>query len=106
MLTLQELEPRAKEMLAKEQHSYEQKNPKSREAYQRSCRVLPGGVGNPKGRPKSNKSVGQMIEDALMTKVKVEENGKSRIMTAQEFIFRNLVRAAARGSWPVASSHA
>ncbi len=44
MATLRELEPKAKEILAKEQRSYEEKNPGSREAYQRSCRVLPGGV--------------------------------------------------------------
>lgn len=60
-------------------------------------RFKPGGVGNPRGRPKSKKSVGQMLEDALMTKVKVEENGRTKTMSAQEFIIRNLVRAAARG---------
>ena len=40
MATLKELEPRAKEILAREQHRYEEKNSKSREAYQRSCRAL------------------------------------------------------------------
>jgi Family of unknown function (DUF5681) len=60
-------------------------------------RFKPGGIGNPKGRPKKKKSVGQMIEEALMTRVKIEENGRARTITAQEFIIRNLVRAAARG---------
>jgi Family of unknown function (DUF5681) len=60
-------------------------------------RFKPGGIGNPQGRPKKKKSVGQMIEEALMTRVKIEENGRARTITAQEFIFRNLVRAAARG---------
>jgi len=44
MSTLKELEPRAGEILAREQAAYERNNPKSREAYERSCRVLPGGV--------------------------------------------------------------
>ena len=44
MAMLQALEPRAKEVLAKEQAAYEKRNPKSREAYERSSRVLPGGV--------------------------------------------------------------
>jgi len=44
MATLKNLEPRAKEMLAQEQRRYEEKNPKSRAAYKRSSRVLPGGV--------------------------------------------------------------
>jgi hypothetical protein len=60
-------------------------------------RFKPGGVGNPKGRPKKKKSVSEMIDDALMTRVKIEENGRTKMITAQEFIFRNLVRAAARG---------
>jgi glutamate-1-semialdehyde 2,1-aminomutase len=44
MSTLKELEPRAGEILAREQAAYERNNPKSSEAYERSCRVLPGGV--------------------------------------------------------------
>ncbi len=44
MATLKELEPRGKEILETEQKRYEERNPRSREAYQRSCRVLPGGV--------------------------------------------------------------
>ncbi len=44
MATLRELEPRAQEILAREQRVYEQSNPRSKEAYQRSRRVLPGGV--------------------------------------------------------------
>jgi Family of unknown function (DUF5681) len=55
-----------------------------------------GGVGNPKGRPKETKTVGQIIQAALMTRVKIEENGRIRFATAQEVIIRNLVHAAAR----------
>jgi Family of unknown function (DUF5681) len=60
-------------------------------------RFKPGGVGNPKGRPRKKQSVGEIIEAALMMRVTIEENGRARTITAQEFIFRNLVRAAARG---------
>jgi glutamate-1-semialdehyde 2,1-aminomutase len=41
---LKEMEPKAKEILARERAAYERSNPKSREAFERSCRVLPGGV--------------------------------------------------------------
>ena len=44
MPTLRDLEPRAKEILASEEAAYERGNPRSREAFERSCRVLPGGV--------------------------------------------------------------
>jgi glutamate-1-semialdehyde 2,1-aminomutase len=44
MATLRDLEPTAKEILKQERAVYEKSNPKSREAFERSCRVLPGGV--------------------------------------------------------------
>jgi hypothetical protein len=60
-----------------------------------ATRFQPGGFGNPKGRPRKQKSVGKIIQEALMIRVTIEENGRSRTMTAQELIFRNLVSAAA-----------
>jgi hypothetical protein len=62
-----------------------------------ATRFRPGGVGNPKGRPKRAKPVGQIIHDAMMTPVRIEVNGKPKTMTAQEVIIHNLVRNAARG---------
>lgn len=44
MANLTALEPRAQEILGRERKVYEAANPKSREAYQHSTRVLPGGV--------------------------------------------------------------
>ncbi len=44
MASLAELENRAQEILGREQKAYETANPKSHEAFQRSIRVLPGGV--------------------------------------------------------------
>ncbi|MGB6538751.1 MAG: DUF5681 domain-containing protein [Xanthobacteraceae bacterium] len=62
-----------------------------------ATRFRPGGLGNPKGRPKRAKTVGQTIQDAMMTPVKIEVNGNAKTMTAQEVIIRNLVHSAARG---------
>ena len=62
-----------------------------------ATRFRSGGIGNPRGRPKKQKTVGQMLDDALMTRVKLEENGRRKTLTALEIIFRNLVSAAARG---------
>lgn len=44
MANVTELEPRAQEILDREREAYEAANPKSREAYQHSTRVLPGGI--------------------------------------------------------------
>jgi hypothetical protein len=63
----------------------------------KASRFRVGGIGNPHGRPKNKKTVGQTIEEALMTRVKIEENARPKTMTVQEVIFRNLVRNAARG---------
>jgi hypothetical protein len=62
-----------------------------------ATRFRPGDVGNPKGRPKRGKPVGQIIHDAMMTPVRIDVNGKPKTMTAQEVIIHNLVRSAARG---------
>jgi len=44
MGTLSALEPKANQILACEQAAYTTNNPASRDAFDRSCRVLPGGV--------------------------------------------------------------
>ncbi|MFB3816925.1 MAG: aspartate aminotransferase family protein [Candidatus Methylomirabilales bacterium] len=44
MPTVSQLEPKAREILAREYGTYERENPKSRQAFERSRRVLPGGV--------------------------------------------------------------
>ncbi len=44
MGNLADLEPRAREILGREQKAYEAANPRSREAFRQSLRVLPGGV--------------------------------------------------------------
>jgi Family of unknown function (DUF5681) len=61
-----------------------------------SGRWKPGQSGNPKGRKKLPKTVGKTIEEALMRKVTIEEDGRRVRLTVQEVIIRNLVNAAAR----------
>jgi hypothetical protein len=55
-------------------------------------RWKPGQSGNPRGRRKGSKTVGKIIEEALMRKVTIEDV----TLTLQEVIIRNLVNAAAR----------
>jgi hypothetical protein len=49
------------------------------------------------GRPRKKRTVGQLIEGALMTKVTVTERGRPKTMTAQEVIFRKLTLDAVNG---------
>ena len=60
-----------------------------------SKRFQTGGIGNPRGRPKRKKTIGQSIEQALMAAHKIEENGRVKILTMQEIIVRNLGAAHA-----------
>jgi len=59
-------------------------------------RFKPGQSGNPKGRRKGSKTVAQSIDETLMRKVTIEEDGRRVILTLQELILRNLGYAAAR----------
>ncbi len=56
-----------------------------------------GRSGNPKGRPRKPKTVAAVIEEALSKRVKVQENGRSRSLSAEEVIVRRLVHDAAKG---------
>jgi hypothetical protein len=62
-----------------------------------ATRFKPGNVANKKGRPKKKRTVGQIIEGALATKVTVVENGQPKTMTAEEVIIRKLTLDAASG---------
>jgi Family of unknown function (DUF5681) len=59
-----------------------------------ATRFRPGGVGNPKGRPKKRKTVGLIIEEGLTTRIRIEKNGRSK---ALEHIIAKLIEAAAAG---------
>jgi hypothetical protein len=61
-----------------------------------AARFQPGRSGNPAGRRKAPKSVGVLLQEALATRVTVQENGQPRRLTVQEVIIRGLVNDAAR----------
>ena len=62
-----------------------------------ATRFKPGNNCNPRGRPKQKKTVSQLIDEAMNTKVRITVDGKARIMTKQQVVIHNLVNAAARG---------
>jgi hypothetical protein len=62
-----------------------------------ATRFRRGSVGNPRGRPKKQKTVGQIIEEGLTTKIRVEKDGQSKTMTALEHIIAKLIEEAAGG---------
>jgi hypothetical protein len=62
-----------------------------------ATRFRPGGIGNPKGRPKKKRTVGQDLEEAGMTRVRTEVKGRPKFMTAQQVMLHNLVRTGVRG---------
>ena len=62
-----------------------------------SGRFKPGQSGNPKGRKKALKTVGQGIDETLTKKVTIDENGRRITLTLQDMILRKLAYSAARG---------
>jgi hypothetical protein len=62
-----------------------------------ASRFKPGNPGNPTGRRKRRKTVGEIIREAMTRRIDVKENGRSRRLTLQEVIILKLARAAAQG---------
>ncbi|SRR6266542_137224 len=63
----------------------------------RSMRFKPGQSGNPNGRPRGAKNFAVAIEQELVTRVTVTENGKRRRISKREVIAKHLVNKAASG---------
>lgn len=63
----------------------------------RATRWKPGQSGNPKGRPKGAKNLATIFNEALGQKFEIQENGKSRKITAREGIVRRVVNQALKG---------
>jgi hypothetical protein len=62
-----------------------------------ATRFRPGGVGNPRGRPKKRKTVGQVFDEGFMRRIRVKKNGRCKTMTVLEHMIENLFEAGARG---------
>jgi hypothetical protein len=63
----------------------------------RSTRFKPGQSGNPAGRPRGAKNFAVAIEQELVTRVTVTENGRRRRISKREVIAKHLVNKAASG---------
>ena len=63
----------------------------------RSTRFKPGQSGNPNGRPRGAKNFAVAIEQELVTRVTVTENGRRRRISKREVIAKHLVNKAASG---------
>jgi hypothetical protein len=60
-------------------------------------RFKPGQSGNPRGRPKPDKSLGAALNDALKAKVKLRGNGKERSVSSLDAYFSRVVVDAIQG---------
>lgn len=57
----------------------------------------PGVSGNPKGRPKGSVSLATVLKKALMERVEIRENGRTRTVSKLEVVAKQLVNKAAGG---------
>ena len=63
-------------------------------------RFKPGQSGNPNGRPKKSthpSSIGNSLGDILSEKMHIVENGKQRLITKEEALYRNTINMAFKG---------
>jgi hypothetical protein len=58
----------------------------------------PGRSGNPKGRPRKQKGPRQLLEDALNEAATITENGKSKVLSKKQIVFKVLVASAIKGN--------
>jgi hypothetical protein len=61
-------------------------------------RFPPGKSGNPKGRPPKQKGLRQLLEDALNEAATIMENGKSKVLSKKQIVFKVLVANAIKGN--------
>src|SRR5690242_19457695 len=60
-------------------------------------RFKPGHSGNPRGRPKAEKSSGAALNDALKAKVKMRRYGKERVVSSIQAFALRVVTDAIQG---------
>jgi hypothetical protein len=62
-----------------------------------STRFQPGRSGNPKGRPRQQKTTGALLQQALSRRVKIQQNGRTKSLSTEEVALRQLINKAAKG---------
>jgi Family of unknown function (DUF5681) len=62
-----------------------------------ATRWKPGQSGNPRGRPRGTKNLMTLFNEVLDRKLKVQENGKARLITGREAIVIRVFNAALKG---------
>lgn len=63
----------------------------------KTTQFKPGQSGNPKGRPKGVKNLTTDLQEELETKVQITEDGKSKMVTKQRAMLKQLVQKAMKG---------
>ena len=56
-----------------------------------------GTSGNPRGRPRGSRGIGNILHDVTKQKIAVTENGRTRWMQAVEVMLRRLINEAVQG---------
>ena len=69
----------------------------------KATQFKPGQSGNPKGRKAKPKSVQEQMRMVLSKKVEISEGGKTKRLTLQEVMLRNIANKAAKGDLRAAS---
>jgi len=66
-------------------------------------RWKPGQSGNPRGRPRGAKNLATFLAEALNEKIRIQERGRIRPITAREAIVKKIVHEALKGNLKAAS---
>jgi hypothetical protein len=63
----------------------------------KGTRFQPGRSGNPRGRPRNQKTTGALLQQAVSRKIRIQENGVTKYLTTEQVALRQLANKAAKG---------